>query len=115
MKEPYGEGVATHVDPELCGSVREGRDEALTGARASRVLSRESLETSECRRRAPWRKATWEASLPRDALRTPRGLRPCACTETPHPEPGRSCDRPRHDGPEVRGTNLQEHGTDVRT
>ena len=43
MKEPYGEGVASHTDPESCGSVREGRDEALTGARVSRVLSRESL------------------------------------------------------------------------
>ena len=31
MKEPYGEEVATHTDPESCGAVREGSTEALTG------------------------------------------------------------------------------------
>ena len=41
MKESYGEGVATHTDPESCGAVREDGVEALTGARAGRVLSRE--------------------------------------------------------------------------
>jgi len=42
MKESYGEGVATHTDPESCGAVREDGAEALTGARAGQVLSRES-------------------------------------------------------------------------
>ncbi len=32
MKEPYGEGSATHTDPESCVVVREGAGEALTGA-----------------------------------------------------------------------------------
>ena len=41
MKESYGEGVASHTDPESCGAVREDRVEALTGARAGRVYSRE--------------------------------------------------------------------------
>lgn len=41
MKEPYEEGLATHLDPESCGRVREGSFEALTGARAGVVLSRE--------------------------------------------------------------------------
>ncbi len=41
MKEPYGEGLATHTDPESCGELREEGAEALTGARAGRVLSRE--------------------------------------------------------------------------
>ena len=40
MKESYGEGVATHTDPESCGAVRKERVEALTGERAGRVLSR---------------------------------------------------------------------------
>ena len=40
MKESYGEGLATHADPESCGAAREG-SEALTGVRAGRVLSRE--------------------------------------------------------------------------
>jgi hypothetical protein len=43
MKESYGEGVATHTDPESCGAAREGRVEALTGARAGRVFSRERI------------------------------------------------------------------------
>jgi hypothetical protein len=41
MKESYGEGIATHTDPESCVGVREGAGEALTGGRAGRVLSRE--------------------------------------------------------------------------
>jgi len=41
MKESYGEGLATHTDPESCGAGREGGAEALTGARAGQVLSRE--------------------------------------------------------------------------
>jgi hypothetical protein len=42
MKESYGEGVATHTDPESCGADRKDRVEALTGGRAGRVFSRES-------------------------------------------------------------------------
>jgi len=42
MKESYGEGLATHTDPESCGVTCEGGVEALTGARAGRVFSRES-------------------------------------------------------------------------
>lgn len=41
MKESYIEGVATYDDPESCVTTREGRGEALTGARAGTVLSRE--------------------------------------------------------------------------
>jgi|SRR5215207_6136917 len=41
MKESYGEGLATHAGPESCGAVCEDRVEALTGARAGRVFSRE--------------------------------------------------------------------------
>jgi hypothetical protein len=41
MKESYGEGVATHTDLESCGAVCKDRVEALTGARAGRVCSRE--------------------------------------------------------------------------
>src|SRR5260370_194957 len=41
MKESYGEGLATHTDPESCGAAREGGVEALTGERTARVFSRE--------------------------------------------------------------------------
>ena len=40
MKESYGEGLATHTDPESCGAACEGGVEALTGVRAGRVFSR---------------------------------------------------------------------------
>ena len=49
MKEPYIEGLATHDDPESCVEVREGIVEALTGARAGRVLS--SVKPLQERRR----------------------------------------------------------------
>ena len=40
MKEPYGEGPATHTGPESCTDDRKVGREALTGAHAGRVLSR---------------------------------------------------------------------------
>src|SRR6266540_4168012 len=43
MKKSYGEGLATHADPESCGAARESSVEALTGARAGRVFSRERV------------------------------------------------------------------------
>ena len=41
MKESYGEGLATHTGPESCVVARKDEDEALTGGKAGRVLSRE--------------------------------------------------------------------------
>ena len=41
MKEPHIEGLANHDDPESCLGTRKGIGEALTGAHAGRVLSRE--------------------------------------------------------------------------
>ena len=41
MEVSYVEGVANHNGPESCGAAREGGDEALTGERTGRVLSRE--------------------------------------------------------------------------
>ena len=37
------EDLASHIGPESCGAAREGPDEALTGERAGRPLSRDSL------------------------------------------------------------------------
>ena len=31
MQVPHGEGVANHIDPESCATIREDRREALTG------------------------------------------------------------------------------------
>jgi len=41
MQESHVEGVATHDDPESCVADREVHGEALTGACAGTVLSRE--------------------------------------------------------------------------
>ncbi len=39
MKEPYGEGPASHTGPESCADAREGIGEALTGAHTGKVSS----------------------------------------------------------------------------
>jgi len=62
MKESYGEGLATHTDPESCGATCEGGVEALTGARAGWVLSRETTFLRDAER-----KAVPVASISRDA------------------------------------------------
>ncbi len=41
MREPYGEDVASHTDPESCVVSREAGYEVLTGTHAGRVSSRE--------------------------------------------------------------------------
>ena len=41
LQEPHDEGVANHIAPESCAAGREVRREALTGAGAGWVLSRE--------------------------------------------------------------------------
>ena len=41
MREPCGEGLASHADPESCVVSREAGHEVLTGAHADGVLSRE--------------------------------------------------------------------------
>ena len=112
MKEPYGEGVASHTGPESCVDGRKAIGEALTGVRAGWVLSRENRIASECRRCPHKRKATPGSSLSRDVDRTLRGLRPHARTETPRTEPGRSHAWPRGNGDEVRRVNPQgvRHG-----
>ena len=43
MKKSYGEDLASHTDPESCTVAREGGCEALTGACAGGLLSREIL------------------------------------------------------------------------
>ena len=96
MKEPYVEGLAPHDDPESCAEVREGSGEALTGARAGRVLSHETVKLG-----APTHFRSAEGNTCWGAIacsRTaPRGRRPLACAEPPCTRTGRSTCRPmRH-------------------
>ncbi len=95
MKEPYEEGVAIHFGPESCVGPRKGSGEALTGVRASRTLSPEIPYSRECQRCSPARLATPATPLSRGAVRTPRGLRIRARTETLRAGIGRSWYRPR--------------------
>src|SRR5262245_66258521 len=43
MQESYGEDLASHTDPESCAVARKGAREALTGARAGGLWSREII------------------------------------------------------------------------
>ena len=43
MKKSYGEDLASHTDPESCTVAREGGREALTGACAGGLWSREII------------------------------------------------------------------------
>jgi len=102
MEESYGEGVANHIGPESCASVREGGGEALTGVRTGRVWSREILFNS--RVLTLWDR--WKATLGGSIARDP--FRPCA-VEGPghvrkHPtrEPGGPISAFRREGSEGR-------------
>jgi len=83
MQESYGEGVATHTGPELCGVSREAGLEALVGVRAGRVLSPE-ISQSGVPTQSPYAEGNTRTNV--SAIRwpgTPRGQRPRACTATP--------------------------------
>jgi hypothetical protein len=90
MKESYSEGVATHAGPESCGGGSNVTAEALTGVRSGQVLSREILFNFG----VPTLWDSAEGNIGHIAIaryiRTLRGRRPCACTETPYTGTGRS-------------------------
>ena len=92
MKESYDEGVASHIDPESCAEDRKGLSEALTGARAGRVWSRVILLKSG--EPTWWDEAEGNNGCIDNArgIRSLRGRRPQARTETPCTGIGRSRD-----------------------
>ena len=116
MEVSYGEGVATHTDPESCAVDREVGGEALTGECAGRVLSREisgyQLRGADAVEHA-------EGHTDRVVIarrdRTPRGLRPRARTEAPRTGTGRSRDHLRHEGPQVAPESPRTHAGDGRS
>ena len=89
MKELHTEGLAIHGDPESCGVGREVDIEALTGARAGWVSSRETSLFPDA-------DAVFEAAGKTDGTvnarsRTiRRGLRPHASAEPSRARTGRS-------------------------
>jgi group II intron reverse transcriptase/maturase len=110
MKELHVEGPATHDDPESGVGVREAADEARTGARAGRVLSREIRQF-----RAPT--SLTEAEGNTLATETRGGEGPCAVVDPVHArnlsarEPGdlRAC------SPRWRGGPRRERQGDTPT
>jgi len=62
MREPYGEGVASHTGPESCVLGGNAQGEALTGGSAGQVLNSEIIP-SVCRPRPDRGKATWAVPL----------------------------------------------------
>lgn len=89
MQESYIEGLASHDDPESCVGSREGAGEALTGACAGTVLSRENYTPRVPTQLNHAEGNTGSPVFARDDL-TLRGRRPVACTEPSRARTGRS-------------------------
>jgi len=105
MKESYGESLASHTNPESCVAARKGVSEALTGAHAGRVLSREihqqiGVPTPSKRPEGN----TGHIAIAR-CVRTPRGLRPRTRMETLYRNSGRPMFDSRQDGAAARIAN----------
>jgi len=92
MKELYTEGPAIHGDPESCGVGREAAIEALTGARAGWVSSRETRLFSDADAVLKAAGKTDGATSARSRT-IRRGPRPHASAEPSRARTGRS---PRH-------------------
>lgn len=99
MKEPYGEGVASRTDPESCTASREAGREALIGAHAERVLSREISGSQDADTVYSAGRQHWWARYREHSLDL-RGQRPLTCMEPPRARTGRpyqcptrSCER----------------------
>ena len=91
MQKFYSEGLANHTGPESCGSSGNAVAEALTGVRAGRVLS--PVMKTKFRVLTSFKRTEnnilW-AVMARH-IKTRRGRRPLACTETSCTGIGRPC------------------------
>ena len=79
MKEPCGEGLASHTDPESCVGSRKAGHEVLTGAHADGVLSREMAGNQDADLVYSWGRPRWWMRHREHPLDL-RGLRPPICT-----------------------------------
>lgn len=85
MKESDSEGVAIHADPESCAGGREGVGEALTGACAGWVLSREIHESLRGADAVESGGRPHREGRHREALSDPaRSQTPCTRRTSPH-------------------------------
>jgi hypothetical protein len=88
MKEPYGEGLASHTDPESCVVSRKAGHEGLIGAHAGRVSSREMPGNQDADLVYSWGRQHWWVRY-REYLLDLRGQRPLTCMEPPRARTGR--------------------------
>jgi hypothetical protein len=88
MKEPYGEGVASHIGPESCGGGSNATAEALTGGRAGQVLSREMLLFQGADELGQLEGNIWRVATFARHGRTLRGRRPWHVRKHTAREPG---------------------------
>ena len=93
MKEPYGEGLASHTGSESCAHSRKAGSEALTGAHAGGVLSREIFKNQSA-------DAVHDGGRQYEGMRNrehplgPARSETPACMETPRARTGRLRQRP---------------------
>jgi len=85
MKQPYGEGLASHTDPESCVVSREAGHEALTGAHAGGVSSREISGNQDADAVYSAGRQYWWVRY-REHLLDLRGQRPLTAASN-HPQP----------------------------
>jgi hypothetical protein len=88
MREPCGEGLASHTDPESCVVSRKAGREALTGAHVDGALSREMTGNQDADLVYSWgRQHQWAryCEHPLDL----RGQRPPICMEPSRARTGR--------------------------
>ena len=93
MREPYGEGLASHTDPESCVDSRKAEHEVLIGANAGRVSSREMTGNQDADLVYSWGRQHWWARY-REYPLDLRGQRPLTCMEPPRARTGRPYQRP---------------------
>jgi hypothetical protein len=93
MKESYGEGLASRTGPESCVDSRKAEHEALTGAHAGGVLSREILRNQSADAVSTGGKQHRGIRQRENHSDSARSETP-ACMETPRPRTGRPCQRP---------------------
>ena len=89
MEELCVEGLATHGDPESCVASREGRGEALAGARAGRAIEPRK-ERGRGAHTVPMVEGNTAGSVIASCQGAPRGQRSMACAEPSCARTGRS-------------------------
>ena len=88
MKEPCGEGLASHTDSESCVVSREAGHEVLTEAHADGVLSREISGNQDADAVYSAGRQHWWVRYREHPLDL-RGQRPPICMEPPRARTGR--------------------------